>query len=101
MTHPACLLPLRCGVSATEIETLRLPFAHRTDGHGHLVLQIGSRTKDAKDTNAEGTRKDVPVRQGYGATAPKGFGAGGKGITLPLVHPKSPPLERLLLHALR
>ena len=31
--------------------------------------------------------KRVRLRQGYRATAPKAFGAGGKGITLALVHP--------------
>jgi hypothetical protein len=34
---------------------------------------------------------EVRLRQGSGATAPNAFGAGGKGITLPLVHPKLCP----------
>ena len=29
------------------------------------------------------SRKDVSLRHGCGATAPKGFGAGGKGIRTP------------------
>ena len=49
--------------------------------------------------NRKSKIEDVRLRQGYGGTAPKAFGAGGKGITLPLVHPIMCPDCRFCLHA--
>ena len=43
--------------------------------------------------------QDVRLRHGFGTTAPKAFGAGGKGITLPLVHPKCARIVGFCLHA--
>ena len=44
--------------------------------------------------------KKVRFRRTYGATVPKAFGTGGKGITLPLVHPiVKPGYVGFYLHA--